>query len=120
MMNERQRFQRAMVGLILLTGLAACGGNGSNDGDRTATPTVQTTGVATATRTRTQTPRPTRTPLEGATVTGLVVVNGSVSGRTDESLGLPPSAWTADARNVAFDKALGLADWTVAENETIQ
>src|SRR5262245_15913431 len=110
------RFVNAVVAVGLIIGLAACGGGGDNSDDDNPTATATT---RSNTSTPTTQPTATRTPIVGVSVNGLVVVNQSVSGRSDDRLGLPPAAWTDDASNVAFDKALGLADWTVAENPDV-
>lgn len=115
-MSSAQRFRHALLATGIIIGLAACNGDGSSDdGDPTPTRTTQPTAAATPT---TQ-PTATRTPLEGALVSGLVVVNSSVSGRTDDRLGVPPAAWMAEADNAAFDAALGFADWALAEDDSI-
>jgi hypothetical protein len=107
------RLLHLLVALALGFTLTACGSDSDDsNGESTATPTTQpTTPVATPTTQATAT----RTPIAGAVVSGLVVVNQTVSGHTSDRLGLPPAAWMADARNGAFDRALGLADWVVAE-----
>lgn len=97
-----------LVCALLLT-LSACGGD-SNGANSTPTPTQRTTPAPPTTR-----PTATRTPNDAAAVVGLVVVNQSVSERTNDRLGAPPTAWTENADNGAFDQALGAADWTVVE-----
>jgi hypothetical protein len=105
-------------GLVLL--LSACNGDSTGSSNTTAsTPTPRSTATTTPVATATGQPTATRTPITGARVVGLVVVNQSVSLTANDRLAAPPAAWTEDAGNAAFDKALGFADWAVVEDDSI-
>lgn len=101
---------RAIFALAAISLLAI--GCGSDDDDNGGPPPVPTSTASqnTATPTRTgSTPVATNTPVQGAAVRGLLVVDGAVrAGSGDALAGAPEVDFVADG----FDRALSFADWS--------
>ncbi len=105
--------------------VAACG-NGNGSGSPTATPTTatptstrsptpqeSTTASPTPTNGMVSSPTPTSTTQAG-TVSGLLVLNGSVIATAGDALQPVPPGAVGQADATSFDRALSHADWSVA------
>lgn len=107
----------ALLGVLLSTLLAACGGDDITIG---ATPTTSATATRTQTHTptgvaavATLTPTPTTRPTAvNAAVAGIILVGRDVSGSTDDGL-MPVPAEGRPQGSEGFDRGLGNADWIV-------
>lgn len=99
--------------------LVACGGD-DDDGDGSGTPVPTPTNVPTsAMPTPTGSagvPTPTRTPIEGAAVRGVLVVDGSVRAGESDALAAAPELTFAGPR---FDRSLSFADWTLECDDAV-
>ncbi|MGD0950014.1 MAG: Ig-like domain-containing protein [Candidatus Binatia bacterium] len=81
-----------MVGAIVVVLAAACG-NGNSPPSGTTPPQPTNTGI-----------------------TGLLVVDHSVSASAGDALGAPPTRWGAPADATSFDRSLAAANWSIDGN----
>ncbi len=113
MMKSRTEWLRmaTVVGALCL-GLAACGDDDDDGGDPTPVATVTVTvGPGTPTHTPSHpVATPTRTPIEGAAVRGVLVVDASVRAGESDALAGAPELTFAGSR---FDRSLSFADWSL-------
>lgn len=102
---------RAGVAVAMLALLAiGCGSDDDSDGNPTPVPTA-TSGQGSPTPSQTpQTPAPTNTPVQGAAVRGVVVVDRAVRALGSDALGGAPELTFAAP---SFDRSLAFADWSV-------
>ena len=106
-----------IAGVVMVA--AGCGGGNGSAPAATSTPTATVVSTPTPTRPPTATPHgpiPTPTPTStphAAGVTGLLVVDDSVTAGAGDKLGAPPAAWMAAPESALFGRALSNADWSV-------
>ncbi|HVM97354.1 MAG TPA: carboxypeptidase-like regulatory domain-containing protein, partial [Candidatus Acidoferrales bacterium] len=106
----RRRTIQAIMTLLSAVMLSACGGG--SDLNVGAPP------ASTSTPTLTPTKQPTPTPSSvSSALTGLIVVGADVAPTADQELGAPPAAWGKEADQAAFDRALGNADYRIADKQ---
>ncbi len=109
-MKSKLRIVRmiAMVASVCVL-LAACGSDDDDGGSATPVPTA-TPSTGPGTLTPTASPLPTNTPIAGAAVRGVLVVDGSVRAGTGDALSEAPVLTFAGP---SFDRSLSFAEWTL-------
>jgi Bacterial Ig-like domain (group 2) len=102
-MKPRASLGRAwLIAAIASTFAAACGD--SNGGSSQPTPQATNTSAPAATATPTH---------QAGNVSGLLVLNRSVSAGTSDALGAPPQQWMESKDSGSFDRSLAAANWSI-------
>jgi len=99
-----------LIVAVMCAALVGCGSDDDDGGSGTPVPTASATASATTSPTGVATPVATATPVLGAAVRGLVVVDAAVAANDGDALRGAPEFSTA---NPHFDRSLSFADWSL-------
>lgn len=111
-MRTAHQLQWSYAVIAGLTALSFIGCGGGDDGGSSPTATHTIAAEATGTRPPSATPTLTPTQSSAGAVSGLLVLQQTVSANRGDALAAPPSGWT-DADAESFDRALSFADFKV-------